>query len=179
MTKEQEQAAPQTETDYMGVPSKPKFGTQGTKTILSVTMVIPSGPLAGWEFPFVVKDWGDNLKYDIPRLKAVGWRAKSTATFVSDVEAFIATGKLVMFRARLALNPKNDSTWWTAGSIGRYEPQVKPASQEDVERADSFLADYDTGEAAPRQYAAPATHSSVAAPPADDVPVVHDDDLPF
>lgn len=188
MTKEQEQktaeaSEPQTEHDYMGLPTKPQFGKIRDKTVASVTMVIVSGSLAGWEFPFTVKDWGDNLKYDVPRLKAVGWKGKSFSTFVSDINAFAATGKLVMFRARLAVNHKTDSTWWTASSIGRYEPTVAPATQDDVKTADSFLDEYNQGQGvapAPRQYAAPATYSSVAAPAdPEDVPVMHDDDLPF
>lgn len=179
MSNVQEQAAPQTETDYMGVPSKPRFGTIGNETIASVTMVIVSGPLIGWEFPFTVKKWGDNMKYDIPRLKAAGWKGKDFSTFEADIREFSASGKLVMFRARLALNPNNGSTWWTASSIGRYEPAVKAATQDDVNLANSFLDEFNTSEPAPRQYTAPADRGSVAASPADDVPVVHDDDLPF
>ena len=169
---------PESGAEYMGYPVRAKYGSviskDGTKSkpVAVVFLQIRGGELNGWEFQLKFHKWTqESMKFDIPKLKALGWKGRDFSTFVSDHSA--RADVPIKFIAKLAEH--NGQSWWTVDKVGIWEPPMVALDADQAAEANEWLADYNEGSSDS------ATRQRQIDPPSqrEELPPVHDDDIPF
>lgn len=133
------------EGSFMGKPVKGEIGKRGGKMLVRIEMEVTEGDRKGRRAALEGKLDERSIKYTKMAMLAVGWQGKTSASFQADVDAFIASGKVIPFEVEIATYDPQDGSkvrqWSAVRRIGAGAQPLDAIEPDKVRDVDRWLSE--------------------------------------